>query len=94
MITIKNNMFHLATENTSYIFYINESGIAEHLYYGKRLKNPEYDIDALREKRLTPRVNETSLSPTDTTLQLNNLMSEFSTEDKGDYRTPSIAVSY
>ena len=47
MITIKNNMFHLATENTSYIFYINESGIAEHLYYGKRLKNPEYDIDAL-----------------------------------------------
>ena len=94
MITIKNNMFHLATENTSYIFYINESGIAEHLYYGKRLKNPEYDIDALREKRLTPRVNETSLSPTDTTLQLNNLMSEFSTEDKGDYRTPSIAISY
>ena len=51
MITIKNNMFHLATENTSYIFYINESGIAEHLYYGKRLKNPEYDIDALREKK-------------------------------------------
>lgn len=94
MITVKNNMFHLATQNTSYIFYINESGIAEHLYYGKRLRNPEYDINALREKRLTPRVNETSLSPEDTTLQLNNLMSEFSTENKGDYRTPSIAISY
>ena len=94
MITVKNNMFHLATANTSYIFYINESGIAEHLYYGKRLRNPEYDISALREKRLCPRVNETSLSPQDTTLQMTNLMSEFSTEDKGDYRTPSIAISY
>ncbi|MGN0907252.1 MAG: alpha-galactosidase [Bullifex sp.] len=93
MITIKNNMFHLATENTSYIFLINELGLAEHLYYGKRLRNPEYDIQALREKHVRPRVNETSLTPDDVTVQPGNLMSEFSTEDKGDYRTPSIAVS-
>ena len=93
MITIKNNMFHLATANTSYIFFINSLGLAEHLYYGKRLRNPEYDIPSLREKHVGPRVNETSLTPDDLTIQPGNLMSEFSTEDKGDYRTPSIAVS-
>ena len=93
MITVKNNLFHLATENTSYIFYIDNYGIAEHLYYGHKLKHPEVDLEALIEKHLTGKGNETGLNASDQSFQLENISLEFSTEEKGDYRTPMIAIS-
>ncbi len=94
MITIKNNVFHIATNNTSYVFFINESGLAEHLYYGRRLRAPESNLEPLREKHSCKKGNETALNENDDTLQLYNLPLEFSTEDKGDYRTPFVSVSY
>lgn len=41
MITFNNNLFHLATDKTSYCFFINEHNHLEHAYYGARLQNPQ-----------------------------------------------------
>ena len=41
MITFSNNVFHLATDKTSYCFFINEHNHLEHAYYGARLQNPQ-----------------------------------------------------
>ena len=92
MITVKNNCFHLATENTSYVFFINERGIAEHLYYGRRLRAPEMDTDALRMKRIVPRKGEVSLSQRSWEVTLNDTPLEFSCESNGDFRTPFISM--
>lgn len=94
MITIKNNVFHLATPGSSYVFFIDEAGLPEHLYYGKRLKNPEDNLEALRSKHLTSRVSETSLDGKHVTLQPHTMSLEFSTEGAGDYRTPLVSASY
>lgn len=94
MITVKNNIFHLETRNTSYLFFINESGLAEHMYYGHKLYRPELSFAALREKHIVSRGNEVSFSERNDTENPYNMMLEFTTEFKGDFRTPFIAVSY
>ncbi len=37
MIFVKNNVFHLNTVQSSYIFQITEQGDLEHLYYGGKI---------------------------------------------------------
>lgn len=37
MINIKDKIFHLNTENTSYIFRITKYGDLENLYYGEKI---------------------------------------------------------
>lgn len=44
MIFVKNNVFHLNTAQSSYIFRVTEQGDLEHLYYGRKIKFQEnYD---------------------------------------------------
>lgn len=38
MIHIKENVFHLITQNISYIFAVNSQKDLEHLYYGERIE--------------------------------------------------------
>jgi Alpha-galactosidase len=91
MIEEKNNVFHLATAETSYVFRILENGTTEHIHYGKRLTHPFLDVEALKNKptglyRYYNYVDEMK------GLCLDLLPSEFTFEGAGDYRTPSIAV--
>lgn len=92
MITVKNNVFHLATNNTSYIFMINELGLPEHLHYGQRLRNPEAYSLPLRMKRLVPRNGEVSFNDRNWEVNLNDLPLEFSAEGGGDFRSPLISI--
>lgn len=92
MITVKNNVFHLATNNTSYIFMINELGLPEHLHYGHRLTGPETYSLPLRMKRLVPRSGEVSFNDRNWEINLNDLPLEFSTQGSGDFRTPFISM--
>ena len=40
MITVsQNNVFHLSTEKTSYLFRVMKSGHLEALYYGRKIRN-------------------------------------------------------
>lgn len=92
MITVKNNVFHLATSHTSYVFMIDGRGMAEHLYYGPLLRHPEHDVDALVPKRSVPRQGEVSQSEKDWSTNPSDLPQEASFEGGGDFRTPFIAI--
>lgn len=91
---VKDRTFHIATENTSYIFSILPFGYPEHIYYGKRLRNIDKSILAIREKHLVSPVFSTYINKSYPTYTLDNTLLEFSSEGKGDYRTPFIAISY
>ncbi len=43
-IIVQNNNFHIKTINTSYIFTVTAGGHLRHLYYGKKIQNPNFDI--------------------------------------------------
>ena len=95
MIGIENgSIFHLATNNTSYIFHILPSGHAEHLYYGRKLRDAGASMTAIREKRYIAPGMATYLSEEDATLALDDALLEFSTEGKGDYKVPLAAISW
>ena len=63
IITNKNNVFHLQTEKTSYIFRVLESGHLENLYYGKKIVKEEYK-DGLKFNNKVYAVGEYLLSQT------------------------------
>ena len=92
MITVTNNVFHLETRSSSYVFAISPKGIGEHLYYGPRLANPVRDAAALMQKRYVPRKGEVSLSEKEWEVNLNDTPLEASTEGSGDFRTPFVSV--
>lgn len=94
MIDIKqDSIFHLYTRNTSYVFTILPTMLLEHIYYGRRLRDPFFSLSAIKEKHIlapgrSTKVNKDyEISESDTLLELNR-------EGKGDYRTPSVAISF
>ena len=46
MIRILDKVFHLRTNETSYIFMVNEAGLLEHVYYGKKLGKKDGSVNA------------------------------------------------
>ena len=79
------NTFILETKDCSYSIRI-----SIHLYYGKRI--PDSDVDfllQLQDRGFSPNPNEAG---NDRTFSLDFLQQEFSTDGKGDYRSPSIEV--
>lgn len=85
------HIFHLRTENSSYLMEIEEGGVLAHLYYGKR-------INSYHGIRRYPRV-ERVFSPNlpgsnDNTLSLDTLLQETSSVGNGDFRTPSCQVHF
>ncbi len=90
---LSKSIFHLQTDNTSYIIRILETGHAEHIYYGKRLRDAAAAVPALGEKRYARPGMGTYTDRNFTTLVLDDAKLEFSSEGRGDYRTPFIAIS-
>ena len=46
---LEGNAFHLATDGTSYVICITDTGHAEHIYYGKKLRDVRASLtDLLR----------------------------------------------
>ena len=91
---ISENTFHLATENTSYVICITDTGHAEHVYYGKKLRNVQSSLSAMREKRYILSKDAVAIHEDNASIDLNDSLLEFSTEGKGDYRTPLVAASW
>lgn len=94
MIARKNNFFHLSTNNSSYLISILPSGIAEHIYYGHILAHPELDLPSLMDKRTIPPAMSTWIEEKNDCISPTSLLGEYATEGRGDYRTPSLCVSY
>lgn len=86
--------FILETEHTSYIFHILDTGHAEHLYYGRRVRIGEQGqgLEALKEKRAFTQGNTNSYDSAHENLTLENICLEMSSYGKGDIREPFIEV--
>lgn len=92
MIEVANGVFNLSTPNTSYIFKVGECGILEHLYYGRRMD--AFDAETMSNVQNVKICDATAYGKEHNLLFLDNVMTEFSTEGRGDYRLPSIKASY
>ncbi len=91
MIEQKNNIFHLTTQNTSYVFMVLPDGNIEHVHYGHKLADPFIDIKALQSKqsfesRYHNYVDKHHL------ICLDTLPEEVTSEGYGDYKTPSFCA--
>lgn len=85
MITAKDNIFRLDTENTTYMFRITKFGHLEHIYYGTLL-DAEESADALAQKRTIPVGSSISYDSSDDLYCLDNMFLEWSDNGRGDYR--------
>lgn len=88
----KDNVFHLQTDSTSYIFRALPSGQLEGMYYGKRIRNSE-DFTFLFDKHECGYSNATPRSQDDTSLSLDHIALEYSAYGKGDYRLPAMQIT-
>ena len=90
MISVNNNIFHISTKTTSYIFEVNKADILEHLYYGKKIK--ECDVDFLRQKREFEPGSTVLLEKQYPGFSLEDALLEMSSTGKGDIREPMIKI--
>lgn len=83
--------FQLDTDNTSYIFGVNQAGQLEHMYYGNKIR---VDLpDAMYEKQVMTPGNCNAYS-SENPLGLEDLCLEYSSLGKGDIREPFIDIVY
>lgn len=80
-------VFHLSTENTSYVMELLPSGHLGHLYYGKKLTDLSDPVQ-LKIKFDIEVGNQVLYDQNDRTFNLNTSFLEFSTFGKGDQRSP------
>ena len=86
MIREKDNVFVLETNHTCYVFYVDELGLLQHLYYGAKINLSGDALSALMQKCPNPNGCSTVLSKEVPTLALDDTSLEFSTRGKGDMR--------
>ncbi len=90
MITFKNEVFHLATNNISYLIGIRESAYLENLYFGKRIKMQK-SSEPLKEKFASGYGNSI-VTPQNTSVTLDNICSEYSFSGMGDFRMSPLEI--
>lgn len=91
MIHIKDNIFHLNTQNTSYIFAVTEYGDLQHLYYGDKISE-QTDYSAFFEKRSMLLVS--ALYPeNDITYGIDAMQFEYSVFGGGDRRENACTIN-
>ena len=82
-------LFHLETENSSYIFRVLENQQLQHLYYGKRIHVKEnYGNLASYQTRGF----EVSYTADEEQIQLSMISNEYASYGKGDFRHPAYQV--
>lgn len=91
MIHVKDNVFHLNTQNTSYIFAVTAHGDLQHLYYGEKIQK-QADYSAFFERRSMLLVS--ALYPeNDITYGIDAMQFEYSAFGGGDRRENACTVS-
>lgn len=91
IITNENNVFHLQTAKTSYIFRVLESGHLENLYYGKKIRNTS-SFSHIYDKHAQGFPNGVAYNQKDTSLSLDHIPLEYSTYGKGDFKKPAMQL--
>lgn len=85
MITVKDNVFRLDTEDTTYLFRTTKFGHLEHIYYGTLL-GAEESVDVLVQKITIPIGSSIAYDESDEMYCLDNMCLEWSDNGRGDYR--------
>ncbi|MCC8023489.1 MAG: alpha-galactosidase, partial [Clostridiales bacterium] len=93
MIQVKKDVFYLATEHTSYLFRVCQTGHLEQLYYGARIPLQE-DMSFLGHNLITPYGDTVAYSQEAPAVSLEHMRLEYSTFGKGDFKEPSIQLSH
>lgn len=85
----KQKVFNLSNDEISYLFSIEKGNVLSHLYYGPRIRN-------YHGERKYPRVDRGFSGnlphSTDRTYSKDDLLQEYSGNNTGDYRVPSITI--
>ena len=84
MIQAFDNIFKLTTQNTSYVLAITDKGHLEHIYYGKRL--PDENFEALRLKNTIMLGTTVDYDGEDVGYSMDTMLLEYSGIGKGDFR--------
>ncbi len=87
----KENVFHLQSEKTSYVFRALPTGQLEGMYYGRKIRNTD-DFTYLYDKHASGYSNSTPYTQKDTSLSLDHIALEYSAYGKGDYRIPAMQL--
>lgn len=90
MILFENKIFHLQTNNTSYLIRLHDAGFLEQLYYGKRIRQAQ-GYEALYEK-FASGFGNTIATPADSKMTFDNICLEYSYSGTGDYRHLPLTV--
>ncbi|MFA6941088.1 MAG: alpha-galactosidase [Clostridiaceae bacterium] len=85
MISVKDNVFRLDTENTTYIFRRTKFEHLEHIYYGTLLDTME-SADVLAQKQTIPIGSSVNYTESHQLYSLDNMCLEWSDNGRGDYR--------
>lgn len=91
MISFKDNIFHLDTDNTSYVFGITKFGHLQSVYYGRKISHLE-DYNALIEKNAIIYGSSVLYSKDDPLYCLDQISQEYTTIGKGDFRAAAIEI--
>ncbi len=83
----KQRVFHLETENNSYVMEILNTGHLCHAYYGRRIRLPE-DVKTLYPRYGVEVGSQVLTDPEDRSFSLNLAFLEMGTCGKGDFREP------
>ena len=86
----KEKIFHLKTQNSSYVFCVSDFETVEHLYYGKRI--PDDDVRYIGNRQIysfNAQEDKNNRRFVTSTVGL-----EVSAFNSGDIRTPSVAFDY
>ena len=87
----KDNVFHLTTDKTSYVFKALPTGQLEAMYYGRKIRNSD-NMDYLLDKHAAGYSNATPYTQEDRSLSLDHIALEYSAYGKGDYRLPAMQL--
>lgn len=93
MILTDGKVFILESENLSYVFHVDETGLLLHDYFGNKIAVKDFDISAIKQKigsaKGTSVIYKEEVDPA---LSMDYTNLEFSFPHKGDYRATPILL--
>ena len=92
--TISNGeVFILNTQDLSYVFHVDKTGLILHDYFGQRIEIKDFDISAIKQKTSIMKGTSTIYKEEiNDQLSMDNTLLEFSFPHKGDYRSTPILL--
>ncbi len=92
--TISNGeVFILNTQDLSYVFHVDKTGLILHDYFGQRIEIKDFDISAIKQKTSIMKGTSTIYKEEiNDQLAMDNALLEFSFPHKGDYRSTPILL--